>query len=80
MGLAADARIGLRVANYISVASHVELMGVRTVRSQGAMEYLMTYGWAVVIIGVVLAALFSLGVFNSSMLGSEGFGRLVQSF
>ncbi len=44
-------------------------MGVRTVRSQGAMEYLMTYGWAVVIIGVVLAALFSLGVFNSSMLG-----------
>lgn len=30
------------------------------------MEYLMTYGWAILIIAVVLAALFSLGVFNSS--------------
>ena len=28
------------------------------------MEYLMTYGWAILIISVVLAALFQLGVFN----------------
>ena len=28
------------------------------------MEYLMTYGWAILIIAVVLAALFQLGVFN----------------
>ena len=28
------------------------------------MEYLMTYGWAILIIAIVLAALFSLGVFN----------------
>ena len=28
------------------------------------MEYLMTYGWAILIIAVVLAALFELGVFN----------------
>jgi len=35
-------------------------------RSQSAMEYLMTYGWAVLIIGVVLAALVSLGAFNSA--------------
>ncbi len=34
-------------------------------RSQSAMEYLMTYGWAILIIAVVLAALFSLGVFSS---------------
>ncbi len=34
--------------------------------SQSAMEYLMTYGWAILIIAVVLGALFSLGVFNSS--------------
>ena len=34
------------------------------VRSQSAMEYLMTYGWAILIIAVVLAALFELGVFN----------------
>ena len=30
------------------------------------MEYLMTYGWAILIIAVVLGALFSLGVFNSA--------------
>ena len=33
-------------------------------KSQSAMEYLMTYGWAILIIAVVLGALFSLGVFN----------------
>ncbi len=36
------------------------------VRSQSAMEYLMTYGWAILIIAVVLGALYSLGVFNMS--------------
>jgi len=30
------------------------------------MEYLMTYGWAILIIAVVLGTLFQLGVFNSS--------------
>ena len=30
------------------------------------MEYLMTYGWAILIIAVVLGALFSLGVFNGA--------------
>ena len=35
-------------------------------RSQSAMEYLMTYGWAILIIAVVLGALFELGVFNST--------------
>ena len=35
-------------------------------RSQSAMEYLMTYGWAILIIAIVLVALFSLGIFNSS--------------
>ena len=35
---------------------------------QSAMEYLMTYGWAILIIAVVLGALFSLGVFNSANL------------
>ena len=33
-------------------------------RSQSAMEYLMTYGWAILIIAVVLAVLFQLGVFS----------------
>ena len=31
---------------------------------QSAMEYLMTYGWAILIIGVVLVTLSSLGIFN----------------
>ena len=35
-------------------------------RAQSAMEYLMTYGWAILIISIVLGALFSLGVFSSS--------------
>jgi len=33
-------------------------------KAQSAMEYLMTYGWAILIMAVVLAALFQLGVFN----------------
>ncbi len=33
-------------------------------KSQSAMEYLMTYGWAILIIAVVLAVLFQLGVFS----------------
>ena len=36
-----------------------------SIRSQSAMEYLMTYGWAILIIAVVLAVLFQLGVFSS---------------
>jgi len=35
-------------------------------RSQSAMEYLMTYGWAILVISIVLAALWQLGVFNSA--------------
>ena len=37
-------------------------------KSQSAMEYLMTYGWAILIIAVVLGALYSLGVFNGLSL------------
>jgi len=33
---------------------------------QSAMEYLMTYGWAILILAIVLGALFQLGVFNAS--------------
>ena len=43
------------------------LRTLKTARKlQSAMEYLMTYGWAILIIAVVLGALFQLGVFNSS--------------
>lgn len=41
-------------------------------RAQSAMEYLMTYGWAILIISVVLGALFSIGVFSgTSLLGTS---------
>jgi hypothetical protein len=54
-----------------------------TKRAQSAMEYLMTYGWAILIIAVVLGALFSLGVFSgSSLIGNAciaGPGFLCQS-
>ncbi len=52
-------------------------------KAQSAMEYLMTYGWAILIIAVVLGALFSLGVFSgSSLIGTAciaGPGFLCQS-
>ena len=40
-------------------------------RLQSAMEYLMTYGWAILIIAVVLGALFSLGIFNPAFLAPK---------
>ena len=40
----------------------------RNRKAQSAMEYLMTYGWAILIIAVVLGALFSLGVFSGASL------------
>ena len=36
------------------------------------MEYLMTYGWSIAIIGVILTALFSLGAFGGSGSGGSG--------
>jgi hypothetical protein len=52
-------------------------------KAQSAMEYLMTYGWAILIIAVVLGALFSLGVFSgSNLLGNAcvaGSGYLCKS-
>ena len=48
-------------------------------KAQSAMEYLMTYGWAILIIAVVLAVLFSLNVFNAgaqlgtACIGSPGY-------
>lgn len=35
------------------------------VKAQSAMEYLTTYGWAILVLGVVLAVLFSLGLFSN---------------
>ncbi len=35
-------------------------------KGQAAIEYLVTYGWAIIIIAVVISALYALGIFNSS--------------
>jgi len=41
-------------------------------KAQSAMEYLMTYGWAILIVAVVLGALYSLGVFTgAAFLGTS---------
>ncbi|MDE1860256.1 MAG: LamG domain-containing protein [Candidatus Micrarchaeota archaeon] len=39
------------------------------IKLQSAMEYLMTYGWAILIIAVVMIALYSLGIFNNNAFG-----------
>ncbi|MGC8572106.1 MAG: LamG-like jellyroll fold domain-containing protein [Candidatus Micrarchaeia archaeon] len=35
-------------------------------KSQSAIEYLMTYGWAILIIAVVIVVLFHMGIFNTN--------------
>ena len=39
-------------------------------RAQSALEYLMTYGWALVVIVIVIAALFAFGIFNPPSAGT----------
>ncbi|MDE1850062.1 MAG: LamG domain-containing protein [Candidatus Micrarchaeota archaeon] len=40
----------------------------KAVKSQSAMEYLMTYGWAILAIAIVMVSLYSLGIFNLGSL------------
>ena len=37
-----------------------------THKSQSALEYMMTYGWAILVIVIVAAVLYSLGIFSPS--------------
>ena len=39
-------------------------------RAQSAMEYLMTYGWAILVVLIALSALFYLGVFDPDVKNS----------
>ena len=41
----------------------IELVKMKKSKTQTAMEYLMTYGWAILIVLVVVAALYSMGAF-----------------
>ncbi len=47
-------------------------------KGQGAMEYLMTYGWAILVVMIVGVVLWQLGVFNSGQGApvETGFVRL----
>ncbi|MGC9190432.1 MAG: hypothetical protein ACP5FR_00770 [Candidatus Micrarchaeia archaeon] len=40
------------------------LKKLKHAKLQSAMEYLMTYGWAILVIAIVLAALFNMNVFS----------------
>ena len=41
-------------------------LSVKNKRSQSALEYMMTYGWAILIIVIVAVILYSMGIFNPS--------------
>ena len=44
-------------------------------RAQAALDFLMTYGWALVMITICVAALYSMGVFDTStFIGSRASG------
>jgi len=47
-------------------------------KGQGAMEYLMTYGWAILVVLVVGVALWQLGIFNlgGTTITATGFATL----
>ena len=51
-------------------------------RSQSALEYMMTYGWAILIIVIVAVILYSMGIFNpsssvsSTVIGFSGLGSV----
>ncbi len=46
-------------------------------KAQAAMEYLMTYGWAIIIVIIVAAALYAMGLFNPGAQAiATGFGNL----
>jgi hypothetical protein len=48
----------------------------KNMKAQAAMEYLMTYGWAILIVIIVAAALWALGIFNPNTWtqgGATGF-------
>jgi hypothetical protein len=44
--------------------------GCIMLKAQAAMEYLMTYSWAILIVSVVMGTLFSIGVFSGLSLST----------
>ena len=53
--------------------NHLNLLGKGSSKAQSAMEYLMTYGWSILVIAIGVVTLFALGVFNGgSSTGNSG--------
>ena len=50
---------------YQKTTKHLTLL-TKGKRSQSALEYMMTYGWAILIIVIVAVILYSMGIFNPS--------------
>ena len=71
-------RINLPI--YLHTHTHTtKLTTLRSKHSQSALEYMMTYGWAILIIVIVAAGLYSLGIFsptNSAGTTVTGFSSL----
>ncbi len=66
------------VRGYYSTCT-TKLTTLRSKHSQSALEYMMTYGWAILIIVIVAAGLYSLGIFsptNSASTTVTGFSGL----
>jgi hypothetical protein len=49
-----------------SIALDNKPLSIKSKRSQSALEYMMTYGWAILIIVIVAVILYSMGIFNPS--------------
>ena len=54
-----------RSYTYSHTTKHLNFT-VKSKRSQSALEYMMTYGWAILIIVIVAVILYSMGIFNPS--------------
>ena len=66
---------------YSHTTNHLNFT-VKSKRSQSALEYMMTYGWAILIIVIVAVILYSMGIFNPSSsvtTASTGFSPFVIS-
>ena len=66
---------------YSHTTNHLNFT-VKSKRSQSALEYMMTYGWAILIIVIVAVILYSMGIFNPSSnvtFTSSGFSPFIIS-
>jgi len=69
---------GLDNFSWLGETKHSELMMMQ-IRGQGAMEYLMTYGWAILVVMIIGVSLWKLGIFNlggSVPPTASGFGAI----